>query len=191
MQHPTSLHKQVGGYHGHQNRQDRQTWYLDLTFQATCEGQLSQFLRCFCLWLENVFKDGEKFPYENLYLYRDLLSQFQSFQIYCRQELNPSRLESTNTDLLHGTDKIYLYKKPSSNSYKLYHLSCLTARCLVFESHQKLGSWWYRILECLMRARSWKYSTINVSKFLPASSCRRRLVVIRWETNLNKYLFDF
>ena len=107
--------------------------FENLTFLDTYAGQLSQFLRCFCLWLESVFKDGEKFLYEILYLYRDLLSQFQSFQIYCRQELNPSRLESTNTDLLHGTKYIYIYKNPSPHSYKLYHLSCLTAICLVFE----------------------------------------------------------
>ena len=32
------------------NRRDRmdKAWHLKLTFQVTCEGQLSQFLRCFC-----------------------------------------------------------------------------------------------------------------------------------------------
>ena len=41
------------GRHGHKDRQnrqdsqDRQNWHLNLTFQVTCEGQLSQFLRCF------------------------------------------------------------------------------------------------------------------------------------------------
>ena len=33
---------------------------------------------------------------------------------------------------------------------------------------------WY-ICQCLKRARGRKYSTINVSKFLPASNCSRRL----------------
>ena len=28
-------------------RQDRQIWHLNLTFQVTCVGQLPQFLRCF------------------------------------------------------------------------------------------------------------------------------------------------
>ena len=37
---------------------------------------------------------------------------------------------------------------------------------------------WY-ICQCLKRARGRKYSTINVSKFLPASNCSRRLVGIR------------
>ena len=30
-------------------RQDRQIWHLNLTFQVTCVGQLSQFLRCFII----------------------------------------------------------------------------------------------------------------------------------------------
>ena len=32
-----------------QDRQDRQILHLNLTFQVTCVGQLSQFLRCFVL----------------------------------------------------------------------------------------------------------------------------------------------
>ena len=41
------------GHHGHRDRQenqeiqDRQIWHLNLTFQVTCKGQLSQFLQCF------------------------------------------------------------------------------------------------------------------------------------------------
>ena len=47
------------GHHGHQDRQekqdnqdkrdrqDRQIWHLNLNFQVTCVGPLSQFLRCF------------------------------------------------------------------------------------------------------------------------------------------------
>ena len=40
------------GRHGHQDRQvredtqDRQIWHLNLTFQVTCDWQLSQILRC-------------------------------------------------------------------------------------------------------------------------------------------------
>ena len=55
------------GHHGHQDRQDnqdnqdtrdkqdrqeRQIWHLNLTFQVTCQGQLSQFLQCFIHGLE-------------------------------------------------------------------------------------------------------------------------------------------
>ena len=36
-----------GGHCGHGHGQDRQNLYLNLAFQVTCEGQLSQFLRCF------------------------------------------------------------------------------------------------------------------------------------------------
>ena len=52
---------------GTQDRQNRQIWHLNLIFQLTCVGQLSQFLRCFvngslysplCLvWTERVFDD--------------------------------------------------------------------------------------------------------------------------------------
>ena len=41
------------GHHGHRDRQenqeiqDRQIWHLNLTFQVTCGGHLSQILRCF------------------------------------------------------------------------------------------------------------------------------------------------
>ena len=45
----------------------------------------------------------------------------------------------------------------------------LGQRCQKREHRQIIYNW------CLKRARCRKYSTINVSKFLPASSCSRRL----------------
>ena len=45
-------HHLKDGHHGRDERQDRQTWHLNLTFQVTCKGQLSQFLRCFIHGLE-------------------------------------------------------------------------------------------------------------------------------------------
>ena len=38
-----------------EDRQDRQTWHFNLTFQVTCVGQLSKFLRCFYFtWFVSV-----------------------------------------------------------------------------------------------------------------------------------------
>ena len=37
------------GQPGQRDRQDWQIWYLNLTFQATCVGQLSKLLQCFLL----------------------------------------------------------------------------------------------------------------------------------------------
>ena len=59
------------GYNGHQDRQekqdnhdkrdrqDRQIWHLNSTFQVTCVGQLSQFLRCFHLFKHQRFADDD------------------------------------------------------------------------------------------------------------------------------------
>ena len=44
--------KQKGG-------QDRQDRHLNLTFQATCEGQLSQFLQCFSLSI-SIYMPGRR-----------------------------------------------------------------------------------------------------------------------------------
>ena len=51
----------------------------------------------------------------------------------------------------------------------LMFLMELGQRCQKREHRQIIYNW------CLKRARCRKYSTINVSKFLPASSCSRRL----------------
>ena len=61
-------------------RQDRQNWHFNLTFQVAFVGQLSQFLRCFCL---NALSKVGAFPLgENIWQKWNLLNTL-SFRPLC------------------------------------------------------------------------------------------------------------
>ena len=107
------VHHGLHGYHSHQDRQEtqdnqdererqeRQIWHLNLNFQVTCVGQLSQFLRCLVRRIshhikrkvDKCFLHLELFPWSKNFFQRSLdikIKNSTSMLFFIDENINPT-----------------------------------------------------------------------------------------------------
>ena len=115
------------------DRQDRNNWHLNLTFQVTCNRQLSQFLRCFVLWRLEMLSKVEICG--NFSSKRNVYGTYKSNILWCkychlplsytipwlprRWWINTSALGMGNPSyrILFGENKVFAYFRLYSNEF--------------------------------------------------------------------------